>query len=132
MHTYKFLYTQTLCISVVPEPVSNCSIFNITEATASITCIAGWDGGLQQRFRMKVSKGILSSDENFALETHSPRVLAKTSSSLKPEFIVSGLQPDSKYRVRITAINKKGKSLDKFISFITLNSQISADGRAGK
>lgn len=107
---------------VIPEPVSNCSVINVTARSASISCVAGWDGGLEQSFKLRVSHWPDNATVNpkVAFIKDSPRVLAKTSIPPKPHFLVEGLRPGSDYRVSISAVNKKGKSQEKHIIFRTL------------
>ncbi|KAL7636737.1 UNVERIFIED_CONTAM: hypothetical protein RMT77_012491 [Armadillidium vulgare] len=107
--------------SVIPEPVSNCTVVNLTSVSASISCVAGWDGGLEQTFKLRVSQWPKNSSVSTRLGQvrDSPRVLAKTSITPKPQFLVTGLRPGSEYKVSISAINKKGQSQERHVMFKT-------------
>ena len=110
----------------MPEPVNNCTIDNITSSSAAIRCHAGWDGGLAQTFTLSVShqRAHTRGPENSKggnKKKDSPRVLANTSSSPRPEFTLTGLEPGTEYVLTIMAVNKKGQSQAMKMAIETLN-----------
>lgn len=105
----EYLYSPDVA---VPEPVHNCSVSDVGRSTASVRCQSAWDGGLPQTFTLSVSHGSRSAtaSTNNSSRKGAPRVLANTSSSPKPEFAVTGLEPGTQYVLMISAVNSRGHS----------------------
>ncbi|XP_076067139.1 neural cell adhesion molecule 1-B-like isoform X2 [Oratosquilla oratoria] len=112
--------------AATPEPVSNCSVANVSSTGAMVWCQAGWDGGLVQTFtlavvRAKPSSNLIQDEHQRDSDSSSipPRVLPNTSSSPKPEFLVMGLEAGTEYTFSISAVNAKGVSQPHRISITT-------------
>ncbi|CAL4123112.1 unnamed protein product, partial [Meganyctiphanes norvegica] len=92
--------------AALPEPVHNCTVSNITSTGVRLHCHEGWDGGMEQTFMLSVSQ----EQDAAAHLLEKPRVLAYTSNSPKPQFILSQLDSDVNYILTVSAMNKKGQS----------------------
>ncbi|XP_042886631.1 nephrin-like [Penaeus japonicus] len=101
-----------------PEPVNNCTVENVSSTGASIRCLAGWNGGLDQTFTLSVTHARAHTRAHDKKEA--PRVLANTSTSPKPEFTLSGLEPGTEYVLTIMGVNKKGQSEPVRMAIFTL------------
>ncbi|XP_042217208.1 uncharacterized protein LOC121862887 isoform X2 [Homarus americanus] len=101
-----------------PDPVNNCTVENVTSTGASIRCQAGWDGGLSQTFTLSVSHARAHTSSHDKKEA--PRVLANTSTSPKPDFSLTGLEPGTEYILTIMGVNKKGESEPMRMAIFTL------------
>ncbi|XP_037776964.1 nephrin-like [Penaeus monodon] len=101
-----------------PEPVNNCTVENVSSTGASIRCLAGWNGGLDQTFTLSVTHARAHTRAHDRKEA--PRVLANTSTSPKPEFTLSGLEPGTEYVLTIMGVNKKGQSEPVRMAIFTL------------
>ncbi|XP_069944398.1 protein turtle homolog A isoform X2 [Cherax quadricarinatus] len=101
-----------------PDPVSNCTVENISSSGVGIRCQAGWDGGLTQTFTLSVSHARAHTDAHHSKKA--PRVLANTSTSPRPEFSLTGLQPGTEYVLTILGVNKKGQSEPVRLAIFTL------------
>lgn len=86
-----------------PDPLSNCSIMNVTETEVFVACRAGFDGGLEQKFIIEV------------YDTKTKFMLHNATIST-PVYCISGLQPGRDLNVVIYARNAKGDS-DKYTLF---------------
>ncbi|XP_068246902.1 neural cell adhesion molecule 2-like isoform X3 [Palaemon carinicauda] len=102
-----------------PDPVNNCTVDNVTSASASIRCQAGWDGGMEQTFMLRVSHA-RAQTRAYDKKKEAPRVLANTSTSPKPEFLLTGLEPGTEYVLTIMGVNKKGQSDAMRMAIVTL------------
>ncbi|XP_071532986.1 uncharacterized protein [Panulirus ornatus] len=102
-----------------PEPVNNCTVENVTSTGASVRCLAGWDGGLAQTFTLSVTPSRPHSGTRDK-KKEAPRVLANTSTSPKPEFSLTGLEPGTEYILTIMGVNKKGESEPIKLAIFTL------------
>ncbi|KAG7164444.1 hypothetical protein Hamer_G003650 [Homarus americanus] len=80
-----------------PDPVHNCSVYNLSVTVVNVRCVAGFDGGLPQ---------------TFILELYQPGVdhLLANASSLVPVFTVGGLPPGMTFRARVYSYNNKGRA----------------------
>ncbi|XP_045132092.1 uncharacterized protein LOC123516607 isoform X3 [Portunus trituberculatus] len=108
-----------------PEPVNNCTVQNVSSTSASVRCQAGWDGGLAQTFTLSVTPARASAPNSGTRDDEgkkeaAPRVLANTSTSPKPEFYLTGLEPGTKYVLTIMGVNKKGESEPMRLAIFTL------------
>ncbi|KAK8725666.1 hypothetical protein OTU49_010679, partial [Cherax quadricarinatus] len=80
-----------------PDPVHNCSMYNLSVTTVSLRCVAGFDGGLPQTFLLEL------------YESNSDRLLANTSSPV-PVFSVAGLPAGMTFTARVYSFNTKGSA----------------------
>nr|XP_045595232.1 nephrin-like [Procambarus clarkii] len=101
-----------------PDPVNNCTVENISSTGVGIRCQAGWDGGLSQTFTLSASHARAHTSAHQAKKD--PRVLANTSTSPRPEFSLTGLQPGTEYVLTILGVNKKGQSEPVRLAIFTL------------
>ncbi|XP_042862428.1 nephrin-like [Penaeus japonicus] len=85
-----------------PDPVHNCSGFNLSETVVNVRCVAGFDGGLPQ---------------TFVLELYEPHtnVLVANATSMVPRFIVGGLQHGMTFTAVVYSSNGKGRG--EMVSF---------------
>ncbi|ROT77314.1 putative nephrin-like isoform X3, partial [Penaeus vannamei] len=85
-----------------PDPVHNCSGFNLSETVVNVRCVAGFDGGLPQ---------------TFVLELYEPHtnVLVANATSMVPRFVVGGLQHGMTFTAVVYSSNGKGRG--EMVSF---------------
>ena len=84
-----------------PEPVTNCTVVSSSYSTMRISCEPGFNGGLKQSFTLEIR------------ETDSIRangLIANMTGRIKPDFILTGLIPDTGYMISVYAVNTKGHS----------------------
>ncbi|CAG4981697.1 unnamed protein product [Parnassius apollo] len=81
-----------------PHAPRNCTLWNQTADSVEVSCVAGFDGGLPQRFLLEVYSG----DDDI------PRV---NITSDEPSWTVRGLEWDVRFRLAAVAVNSKGRSL---------------------
>ena len=92
-----------------PDMVSNCSArYSATTEGVTVTCIAGWDGGLPQKFTLEVRK-----------HSKDGEILNRLHNKMIPFFTVTDLQPGTNYVFRILSLNSEGASLPMLIPYIT-------------
>lgn len=80
-----------------PDPLSNCTVLNVTSNTFQIECLEGFDGGLEQHFVVE-------------LYPTGTRNLISSVKSKHPFFDVKGLDAGMGYDIILASINKKGRS----------------------
>ncbi|XP_066943140.1 contactin-4-like [Macrobrachium rosenbergii] len=102
-----------------PDPVNNCTVENVSSTSVDVQCQAGWDGGLSQTFTLSVSHANGQTRGQDKKE-EAPRVLANTSTSPRPQFSLTGLQPGTEYVLTIMGVNKKGQSEPVRMAIFTL------------
>ncbi|CAL8139508.1 unnamed protein product [Orchesella dallaii] len=90
-----------------PDAVSNCSILNQTFDSLFVSCVEGFNGGLQQSFVIEI------------WDFHSQHVIRNLTNH-RPVFNVRGLEPGASYIVRIYAVNTKGRSEVQVLQASTL------------
>lgn len=90
-----------------PDAVSNCSILNQTFDSLFVSCVEGFNGGLQQSFVIEI------------WDFHSQHVIRNLTNH-RPVFNVRGLEPGASYIVRVYAVNSKGRSEVQVIQASTL------------
>ncbi|XP_037797703.1 protein turtle homolog B-like [Penaeus monodon] len=92
-----------------PDPVHNCSGFNLSETVVNVRCVAGFDGGLPQ---------------TFVLELYEPHtnILVANATSMVPRFVVGGLQHGMTFTAVVYSSNGKGRG--EMVSF-----KVSPQGR---
>ncbi|XP_053603831.1 nephrin isoform X2 [Plodia interpunctella] len=79
-----------------PHAPRNCTLWNQTAESVEVSCVAGFDGGLPQRFLLEVFT-----------ERGDPRA---NLTSEEPSWTVRGLEWDVRYRLAAVAVNSKGRS----------------------
>ncbi|CAG9563424.1 unnamed protein product [Danaus chrysippus] len=69
----------TILPATRPDPPSNCSVYNLTDDSLDLTCIAGYEGGLQCTYVAEVwaSEGLLTNSTNTATIWNLRRLGAK-------------------------------------------------------
>ncbi|XP_021945132.2 uncharacterized protein LOC110843474 isoform X2 [Folsomia candida] len=90
-----------------PDAVSNCSILNTTFDSLFVSCVEGFNGGLQQFFVIEI------------WDRESRQVLRNLTNP-RPVFHVRTLEPGSTYVIRIYAANNKGRSETQVLQASTL------------
>lgn len=91
-----------------PDPVRNCSVFNITEDSVKVECAEGYNGGLLQSFILEV------------FDASNEPTLRANLTSHTPFFNLNRLQPAHSYLILIYAVNAKGKSKEMVMTASTL------------
>ncbi|XP_066587732.1 neural cell adhesion molecule 2-like isoform X2 [Prorops nasuta] len=97
-----------------PFPVRNCTLANQTYTSVEVRCVAGYDGGLPQKFVLEVYRG----DIDF-LPSIQP--FTNVSNPDEPSFALSGLDSsvEAGIHVAIYAVNEKGRSQPVVLSEVT-------------
>ncbi|XP_050733298.1 synaptogenesis protein syg-2-like isoform X2 [Eriocheir sinensis] len=80
-----------------PEAPTNCSLYNVSSSSLTVSCSPGFDGGLNQTFAMEV----------YGTNPHSLK--ANITSNI-PRFVVTGLDNESEFQLIVYAGNSKGRS----------------------
>ncbi|KAK3854766.1 hypothetical protein Pcinc_038777 [Petrolisthes cinctipes] len=90
-----------------PDPVHNCSSYNLSETVVNVRCVAGFDGGLPQ---------------TFILELHDPhnKMLLANTTNLVPRFSVDGLPSGLALRAKVFSTNVKGRSETSALQVYTI------------
>lgn len=111
-------------VSGKPFPVRNCTLANQTYTSVEVRCVAGYDGGLPQKFILEVYHG----DVDF-LSTGQP--LYNVSNADEPSFSLAGLEAgvEAGVHVAVYAVNAKGRSQPVVLSEVTYRD---AEKRTGK
>ena len=102
MHIHQKIY-----ISGPPEAPTNCSVVNQTTDSLEVQCLPGFDGGLEQEFKLEVA------------DLQTGMLLANASDTV-PEFRVSGLNSGRGLKIKIYAANSNGKSQSAVLEGFTL------------
>lgn len=105
-------------ISGRPSHLQNCTVMNQTSESLQIECTEGFDGGLPQSFLMEVL-------ELPSLKSKSNVTTYKT----PPVFYIEGLEPGASYRIKLYALNAKGKSDATVIDPVTIKGVLQLQGR---
>ncbi|KAG0729190.1 B-cell receptor CD22 [Chionoecetes opilio] len=90
-----------------PDPLHNCSSFNLSVSVVHVRCVAGFDGGLPQTFILELR------------DHHSGALIANTSNML-PFLSIGGLPPGLAFKGRVFSANAKGPSEPLPIQVYTL------------
>lgn len=114
----------TFLVSGKPFPVRNCTLANQTYTSVEVKCVAGYDGGLPQKFILEVYHG----DVDF-LSSSQP--LYNVSNADEPSFSLAGLEAsvEAGVHVAVYAVNAKGRSQPVILSEVTYRD---AEKRTGK
>lgn len=108
-----------------PDPLSNCSVSHQSSESLQIGCNEGFSGGLPQNFLLEIfaidvaAANTAGSQETASLRP-SPAELKTNQTSMKPIFIVRGLDADTAYMAHVTAVNAKGRSEPFAVRIVTL------------
>lgn len=79
-----------LCASTeLPDPVKNCTAFNITSSSLQVQCLAGKNGGIPQQFHVEV------------VEQQSRELLVNVSFKM-PEFLLKRLPSDTDIVIKVS------------------------------
>ncbi|XP_047349272.1 hemicentin-2-like isoform X3 [Vespa velutina] len=97
-----------------PDMPHNCSILNQTTDSFYIECIDGFDGGLPQKFTIRIDREISSSGTKSTTTIYNQ-------TSKAASFAVTNLEPGTTYEIQIYASNTKGNSEIVHFSATTLN-----------
>lgn len=92
----------------------NCSILNQTTDSFYIECIDGFDGGLPQKFTIRIDREISLGGTKSTTTIHNQ-------TSKVASFAVNNLEPGTTYEIQIYASNTKGNSEIVHFSATTLN-----------
>ena len=83
-----------------PEPVTNCTVASSSYSTMRILCEPGFNGGLKQTFTLEIR------------ETDTPRMTSGLAGNMtgrnRPDFMLTGLIPNTGYMISVYAVNAKG------------------------
>ncbi|XP_041972708.1 nephrin-like [Aricia agestis] len=85
----------TLLPAVKPDPPVNCTTFNLTENSADVRCVAGYDGGLQT---------------TYFLEAWETNMVIANVSRVTPVWKLRGLGSGKALKLRLYARNARGRS----------------------
>ena len=99
-----------ISLSAKPDRVRSCDVVNnssMPRTVVLVSCVPGWDGGLDQTFTLEVRE---------SKHKHS-RILASVQHSPTPLFNMKGLKYDEKYLFIITAVNSRGTSPPVTLSY---------------
>nr|XP_045589345.1 nephrin-like [Procambarus clarkii]XP_045589353.1 nephrin-like [Procambarus clarkii]XP_045589360.1 nephrin-like [Procambarus clarkii] len=114
--------TTTLIAAGVPERVESCEVVEQRVSSLKVSCVPGFDGGLEQHFIALV------------MEPLTNRVVANVT-ALTPEFSIGGLAAGLDYSVKVFSYNSKGSSppylLDGF-SLKVAENRMDSGGGPGK
>ena len=80
-----------------PKPPTNCSQYNHSSDAILISCLPGYDGGLEQLFTLE-------------LYAHDTDTLVRNLTLAYPSFVVTRLEAAAIFDARIYASNAKGRS----------------------
>lgn len=110
-----------------PDPLSNCSVSHQSSESLQIGCNEGFSGGLPQNFLLEIfaidvvaANTAGSGSQETASLRPSPAELKTNQTSMKPIFIVRGLDADTAYMAHVTAVNAKGRSEPFAVRIVTL------------
>ncbi|KAG0711871.1 hypothetical protein GWK47_019666 [Chionoecetes opilio] len=93
-----------------PDPVHNCTVFNLSVSMVNVRCVAGFDGGLPQRFLMQ-------------LRYHGQKRLLANVTSEIPRFSVGGIPPGRVLVGAVWAYNNKGRGEPVTLRLFTLKDE---------
>ncbi|CAL4131853.1 unnamed protein product [Meganyctiphanes norvegica] len=91
-----------------PDPPKNCSVTNSTSDTVMVSCIEGYDGGLEQTFVVEVH---IAETRDWVLNSTTVGF---------PEFLLEDLEPGSSYYLTLWSINARGPSTKTVLHAFTL------------
>ncbi|XP_042230318.1 kin of IRRE-like protein 1 isoform X2 [Homarus americanus] len=93
-----------------PDAIDNCTLTNQTTDTLFVSCLPGFDGGLEQQFVAEV----------FEFDGTTRHMLFNITEKVEPTFTIEALHPGTSYLLGIYAENIKGKSEQRVLHGFTL------------
>ncbi|XP_023319737.1 protein turtle homolog A [Eurytemora carolleeae] len=84
-----------------PEPVFNCTLYNVTSTSVRVSCLSGADNGAPQQFALQVYPNHLEEPQ-----LQPSKLINKES----PNFLVKSLTSGTGFSFRINAFNDNGES----------------------
>ena len=99
-----------------PDPVSNCTVASSSYSTMRIYCEPGFNGGLKQTFTLEIRETESSLTSSTTNNNNSKRSksgnnnLENLDGRTRPDFMLTGLIPDTGYTISVFAVNPKGQS----------------------
>ena len=94
--------------------MTRCSIHNLTHTSMSISCHAGYDGGLNQSFILEV----------YDVSRNQEQLILNVSGHDEPRFDVQNLSSETLYSLVVYSVNMKGKSGRTTLKSSTLSAPI--------
>ncbi|KAK6638837.1 hypothetical protein RUM43_007106 [Polyplax serrata] len=95
----------------VPEPPKECQLKNHTSGGLQVTCVPGYDGGLQQHFMLEVEEYNGQQSDNSIDGKTDFQVIPKFKVlGSEPDFMLRGLESGVLYTLSVFGINAKGRS----------------------
>lgn len=76
-------------MSELPDPVKNCTAFNVTSSSLQVQCLAGKNGGIPQQFHVEV------------VDLSSKELLVNVSFKM-PEFLLKRLPSDTEIVIKVS------------------------------
>lgn len=76
-------------LTELPDPVKNCTAFNITSSSLQVQCLAGKNGGIPQQFHVEV------------VELTTKELLVNVSFKM-PEFLLKRLPSDTEIVIKVS------------------------------
>ena len=93
-----------------PDPVSNCTVASSSYSTMRIYCEPGFNGGLKQTFTLEIRETESSSSSSANSKRSKSSGLENLDGRTRPDFMLTGLIPDTGYTISVFAVNPKGQS----------------------
>ena len=104
---------EDILFSGKPSSVQNCTLANQTESSVEVKCVAGYDGGLPQKFVLEVYNGNLDSPMG-------NRPFENITNLEEPVFKLVNLKDSGfGFHVAVYAVNEKGRSQPINLSEVT-------------
>lgn len=75
-------------LAELPDPVKNCTAFNVTSSSLQVQCLAGKNGGIPQQFHVEV------------VDLSSKELLVNVSFKM-PEFLLKRLPSDTEIVIKV-------------------------------
>ena len=86
----------------------DCLVSSIGETGATLTCTAGYDGGLEQKFYLEVYEDVRPFP-----------TLVTNLTSLSPSFNIVNLRPDTTYNLNLFSANIRGRANKSILLSLT-------------
>lgn len=93
-----------------PEPVTNCTVLSSSYSTMHITCLPGFNGGLKQTFALEIRETDSPSKRRIIMTNNFSTMVGNITGRTRPDFMLTGLMPDTGYMISVLAVNSKGRS----------------------
>lgn len=95
-----------------PDPLKDCKVTNQTMNTLFVSCLPGYNGGLEQHFVVQVYEYVDGGNETSFLHNVTELV--------EPTFSLDGLRSDGSYLLYLFSENAKGRSEKSILHGFTL------------